>query len=248
MRHTTRVMPIIPAGRQTAAYADADVLFDWHKIEGIKGSTITGIQTIIRGTDGADQAAGTTVGMDLFFASSQIQTPNDIYTNNEEGAKGPNINIDVVPPGLGASNSAVSGVGWYNNLVAYVPIRAADMSDVDLINLNMASNSGLSIPIGRNDLYVAGVSKGVYDFTSTVTCTGVQATSQSGLIVGTTSALLTCAPGDVLHDEDDRLIGTVKSVTDANNMVMTTNLVNATVNAKDLYNISPIQFLITSED
>ena len=51
----------------------------------------------------------------------------------------------------------------------------------------------------------------------------------------------------MLHDEDDRLIGTVKTVTDAENMIMTANLANATVNNKDLYNINPITLIMSFE-
>ena len=101
MRHFTRVAPIMPASIQAAAYADTEILFDWHKIEGLKGSAITGIQAIVRGTDGADQAAATLVGMDLFFATSHIPTPND----------GVNVSIDVVPPTLGTTGAAVDTPG-----------------------------------------------------------------------------------------------------------------------------------------
>ena len=48
-------------------------------------------------------------------------------------------------------------------------------------------------------------------------------------------------------DEDDRLIGTVKTVTDAQNMIMTANLANATVDNKDLYNINPITVIMSFE-
>ena len=237
MRHFTRVTPTMPASIQTAAYANTEILFDWHKVEGFKGGAITGIQVVIRGTNGADQAAATLVGMDLFFATSRIPTLAD----------GVNVSVDTTPTTLGTTGAIANTPGWFNNLIAYVPIVAADMNDDDLIFVTIASKSGLSIPVS-GDLYVAAISKGAFDFRSTVTCTGVQAITQSALVVGTTSALINFAPGDVLHDEGDRAIGTVKSVTDANNMVMTTNLLNATVNGKDLYNLSPIQLVLSSED
>ena len=59
------------------------------------------------------------------------------------------------------------------------------------------------------------------------------------------SPVTTFAPGDVLHDEDDLVIGTVKSVTDANNLVLTENCASVSAVNKDLYNIHPIQLLLS---
>ena len=50
----TKVLPTMPASIQTAAYADTEILFDWHEVKGFKGASIDGIQVIVRGTDGAD--------------------------------------------------------------------------------------------------------------------------------------------------------------------------------------------------
>ena len=62
----TKVLPTMPASIQKAAYANTEILFDWHEVKGFKGSSIDGIQIIVRGTDGADQ---TMVGIDVLFAS-----------------------------------------------------------------------------------------------------------------------------------------------------------------------------------
>ena len=64
----------MPASIQAAAYADTEILFDWHKVEDFKGGAIDGIKVIVRGTDGAAQ---TMVGIDLLFATSHIPTPSD---------------------------------------------------------------------------------------------------------------------------------------------------------------------------
>ena len=225
----------MPASIQTAAYADTELLFDWHKVTDYKGGVIRGIQAIIRGTNGADQVAATLVGMDVLFATSQIK----------EDARG--ISVDQAPPTLGTTGAAPDTFQWKNNLIGQTSILAADMLDGDLVVLTIGGKSGLDIAT-NGDLYIAAISKGAFDFRSTVICDGIQAITQAALVTKTTSALTNFAPGDVLHDEDNRLIGTVKSITDANNMVMTTNLANATVDNKDLYCINPIQFIISSED
>ena len=229
----------MPASIQAAAYADTEILFDWHKIEGLKGSAITGIQTVIRGTDGADQAAATLVGMDLFFATSHIPTPND----------GVNVSIDAVPPTLGTTGAAVDTPGWFNNLIGFVPLLAADMSDVDLVYLNMASKSGLSIPIGA-DVYVAAISKGAFDFRTTVRVneTGFAAGAQTVITLDTKVASPVFAPGDIIHAVDDAVLGTIKTVDSDTQITLTKANVDAIADSDIVYNVTPIQFILTSED
>ena len=239
MRHFTRVAPIMPASIQAAAYADTEILFDWHKIEGLKGSAITGIQAVIRGTDGADQPAATLVGMDLFFATSHIPTPND----------GANVSIDAVPPTLGTTGAAVDTPGWFNNLIGFVPLLAADMSDVDLVYLNMASKSGLSIPIGA-DVYVAAISKGAFDFRTTVRVneTGFAAGAETVITLDSKVASPVFAPGDIIHAVDDAVLGTIKTVDSDTQITLTKANVDAIADSDILYNVTPIQFILTSED
>ena len=235
MRHFTKANPTMPASILKAAYADTELLFDWHKVTDYKGGVIRGIQAIIRGTDGADQVAATLVGMDIFFATSQIK----------EDARG--ISVDQVPPTLGTTGAVPDTFQWKNNLIGQTSILAADMLDGDLVVLTIGGKSGLDIAT-NGDLYIAAIAKGAFDFTSTVQVSTETATSTTAVVVKTTSALSALAPGDVLHDEDDLVIGTVKSVTDATNLVLTENCASVSAVNKDLYNIHPIQFMISSED
>ena len=225
----TKVLPTLPASIQKAAYADTEILFDWHEVKGFKGSSIDGIQVIVRGTDGADQ---TMVAIDLLFATSHIR-------EEERG-----ISVDQTPPTLGTTGAAVDTFQWKNNLVGYVPIASGDFIDGDLVVLNIATKSGLNIPVS-GDLYVAAIAKGALDFRSTVQVSTETATNTTDVVVKTTSALTNFAPGDVLHDEDDLVIGTVKSVTDANNIVLTKNCQSVSAVDKDLYNIHPIQLMLS---
>ena len=227
----------MPASIQAAAYADTEILFDWYKVEGFKGGSIDNIKVIVRGTNGAAQ---TMVAIDLFFATSEIATPED-----DSRLFGQNVSVNQAPTTLGTTGAAVDTPGWQNNLIGHVPVLAADFNDADLIYLNIANVNlaGEEIPVS-GDLYVAAVAKGALDFRATVVCDGIQAITQSTLTVKTTSALINFAPGDILHDEDDRLIGMVKTVNSATEMTMTTNLVNATVDGKDLYDLSPIQLIL----
>ncbi len=237
MRHFTKAIPTITASIQAgAAFADEDILFDWHKVDGFKGSEINGITAIIRGTNGADQ---TMVDFELLFATSGIK----------EDTRG--VSVDIAPPSLGTVNAGVSTYQWKNNLTGHflfdVDVTGRIFNDGDLDVLNIATTSGLNIPVGQ-DLYIAAITKGALDFRSTVQVGTETATNTTAVVVKTTGALVNFAPGDVLHDEDNLVIGTVKSVTDDTNLVLAENCAAVSAVNKDLYNIHPVQLILSSTD
>ena len=235
MKHFTKAIPTIPASIQAAAFANEDILFDWHKVEGFKGSEINGITAIVRGTDGAQQ---TIVDFELLFATSGIRVDTR------------GVGVDVAPPSLGTVNAGVSTYQWKNNLTGRVLVDVdgnALFNDGDIDVLSLVTISQLNIPVGQ-DLYIAAITKGVFDFTSTVQVSTETATNTTAVVVKTTGALINFAPGDVLHDEDNLVIGTVKSVTDDTNLVLAENCASVSAVNKDLYNIHPVQFILSSTD
>ena len=234
-RTFTKVSPTMPASIQAAAYADTEILFDWHKVEGFKGGSIDSLKVIVRGTNGADQ---TMVGIDLFFATSHIETPAD----------GVNVSIDVAPVTLGTTGAAVDTPGWFNNLVGYVPVASGDFNDGDLIYLNIANVSlaGKEIPVS-GDLYVAAVAKGALDFRQTAQLNdtgGLTAGETATITVDTRVVTPNWAPGDVIHAVDDAVVGTIKTVDSDTQITLTKANVDALADDDVLYNISPIQLIL----
>jgi len=199
-------------------------LFDWHKVEGFKGASIDGAQIIVRQTGAC--------GMDLLFASSHIK----------EVERG--VSVDQAPPSLGTVNSAVSLVQWKNNLTGIAQIVTGDFNDNDLGALHIAEKHGLNIPVS-GDLYIAAITKSPADYRNGAQVSTQTATNTTAVVVKTTSALTLFAPGDVIHDQDDQLIGTVRSVTDANNIVLTKNCASVSAVDKFLYNINPVQIMLS---
>jgi len=230
-----KISPVMPASIQAAAYADTEILFDWHKVDIKRASSISGLQCIVRGTDGADQ---TMVGIDLLFATSHIPTPSD----------GVNVSIDVAPVTLGTTGAAVDTPGWFNNLCGYVPIAAGDFNDGDLIYLNIATKSDLNIPV-NGDLYVAAIAKGALDFrtTATVNEDNFAAGTQTVITIADKDATLGFAPGDVVHAVDDAVLGTIKTVDSATQITLTKANVDAIADDDVIYNVSPIQLILACE-
>ena len=229
------VKPLMPASIQASAYADTEILFDWHKIDARKISSITGIQCIVRGKDGVDSGGE---AMDLLFATSHIPTPDD----------GVSVSVDVAPATLGTTGAAVGTPGWFNNLCGFVPIAASDFNDGDLVYLNIATKSGLDIPV-NGDLYVAAIAKGAFDFISTIRVNedNFGAGEQTVITLDTLDATLAFAPGDLVHAVDDAVLGTVKTVDSATQITLTALNTDAIANNDVLYNVNPITLVLSCE-
>jgi len=238
------VKPTIAAGKQAGgAFTAGNILFDWTAFDVPKGSSrLLNVTALIRGTDGADQSA-TGADLELFFAKS----------------------IDgVAPITLGDLHDPVDTPGWFNNIIGmqYLDFSAnaiGSSDDLVFMHLMQMGNRGggpdlvltgepdSGTNVGFDTIYVAGIAQGNYDFRTNVICDGIQATTQNVLTVKTGSALNTYAIGDVIHDQDDRLLGTVVSMDSATQMTMAANLANATVNNKETHNLNPITLKFSFE-
>lgn len=227
------------------AYADKDILFDWHAINLPRGaSKLMGITTLLKGTNGAD---GNQHDIDLLFAKG-----------NDDGA----------PISLGTVNAGVTGEGWYNNIIGRVFIdTSAETDDGDLVYQNvLISPTTLSQPKGlvlsgnENEtdvspafdrIYVAAIAKGAFDFGTAVTLN-----QGSGQAVTTTATTLTVdgagdprhsfAIGDELIAADGALIGNVTAI--ASDTSLTVDAVAAVLADDDeICNRQPITFVMSFE-
>ena len=221
--YSVTVKPTMTASKLAAAYGDGDVLFPFTEVPVDRGaSRLISITAVVRGTNGVRQE----FPMDLVFSKSSSE--NSLGTENATASMFPSNNI------IGGHKILATDYG--DGLDTFA-VTNSSFAKPDLV---VAADSGESI-------YVGGIANGAFDFQSTVVCDGIQATSQAVLTVKTTSAEINFAIGDVLHDEDDRAMGTVKTVDSATQMTMTANLSNATVNNKDLYNVNPITLIFGFE-
>ena len=233
------VRPTILPQRQTSGFADGDIIADWFAFDIPNGGNrlISGHMTT-KTNDGSLQNHS----VEILFAKD----------------------VDGVAPGsLGTINATADGYQFKNHLIGFVtteedsgdsPImldlvtihrftnRSDALKQVSNIDLVLQGEPDTGTYTGYSRVYVGILSRdGEPDFTSTVQCDGVQAVGTQTLTVKTTSALTNFGVGDVLYDEDDRLLGTVKTVDSATVVTLTgTGLQNATVNNKDVYVHAPM--------
>ena len=215
-RYFTRtVKPTITASKQTSAFADGDLLFDWTRIKLPRGGNkLTGVTALIKKTD------GTTNNEKPFFL---------LYAKSIGG---------TAPSSLGSINATANGTGYYNNIIGKSVFLAADYTGNKIDNLHVAGlnagGSAADIPnivlegesitttdFSSDYIWVAGIAEGTFDFSTEVTLD--DNVDVSGLSVPTITTLdntacnIAFAVGDILHVQDDIILGEVASV-DANNI------------------------------
>jgi len=212
--YNVTIKPTITASLQTVAFQADDVLFDWTKfyVPSNVGRLI-GCNVNVRGTDGSRQE----FALDVYFAKS------DDFS-------------------LGTINSAVA-IKPNNDMLGAMPVPVTAYMDglntMEVANVTTSARltlqpvpepivSGTS-PTGNYVLYMAGVAQGAFDFTTAALTDNT--VDVSGLSVPTITTLDGTAcnevfgPGDIIHVQDDVVLGEVVSL-DANNITFRADGVN----------------------
>ena len=239
-------------------FGDTKCLADWTEFEIPNGAArLIGMTVIYRGKNGADV------------------TPTDfeiIWAKGDPDGTAP-TSLATVATVVGVPT--VGSPPWFNNVLAKTYIDASLMTnDGDLTYLNILSipegetdfedtgrfvnpfpgnlvlqgepNSGSSV--GYDKLYCAIIAKATHTWgASTIVCDGISPITGKTLTVKTVAANICFAPGDVIYDLNDRLMGTVKSIDSATQITMEDNLSLASVDNAQLYNASPIKLILSFE-
>ena len=206
------ITPLVKASAQHAAFAEGDIVFDWASFDIPRGtSRLLGATITTRHNKVANQV-GT---LDLVFAKDNgtNSTPTSIGTGNAI---------------LGVTNFAST------DIIGFLPGKLSDMSGEGItataatyhtsavspspIILEPNSNSGANVGVDR--YYVAGLASGALDLQGLVAIgpsTGVDISGSNGTFgtIDGTDPRLVFAPGDLLHAEDDIILGEVATVATA---------------------------------
>jgi len=236
---------------------DALLLADWTSFEIPKGAArLIGITVLYRGKDGADV---TPTDFEIIWAKGDPDGSAPTSLANTMEAVGapaagspPWFNLIQGKTYIDASLMSNDGDLTYLNVLS-IPEGETDFADTGrFVNpfpgnmvLQGEPNSGSNV--GYDKLYCALIAKATHNWESTIAVDGTPATTQADMTVKTINANLVFAPGDVVYDEDDRLMGTIKSVNSATSLTFEDNLSNAGVDSKMLYNASPITLVLSFE-
>ena len=265
------VKPEIAASLQhAAAFGTGDLVFDWTAFDVPRGANkLTGVTALIRKENGT---SANEFGFFLLYAKS--------------------INGSA-PSSLGTINATCDGVGYYNNVIGKSVFLVGDYTGNQVDNMHVAGLNaragGSDMPntilqgetesganVGYDRLYVACISEGAgWDFGTAVALdAGVDVSGEDGTIddLDGTACNISFAPGDVLHAQDDIIVGEVASVTadaitfkfngektaSGTSYSVPTSLANWRIqngagaagdlaNNDELYNINPITLILSFE-
>tara|TARA_R110001606_G_scaffold381674_2_gene542986 strand:+ start:329 stop:1093 length:765 start_codon:yes stop_codon:yes gene_type:complete len=245
------VKPTISVAALNAGNITAnEVLFDWHGFDIPKGAArLAGCTILYNGKNGAKYTA----------------TDFEVYW-----AKGDPDGTG--PASLGDDGAAVDTFGWWNNIQGKMTVDASDGASAgniivgevlstqnptaESVSLNNGFNSDLVLQgepnsgtnVGFDKLFIGAIALATHNWgPSTLTVDGTMVTTSPTLTVADVDALKAVGPGDILKDEDDNLLGTVKTVDSATQITMKSNLASASANDKLVFNTTPITFILSFE-
>tara|TARA_Y100001938_G_scaffold135441_1_gene197131 strand:- start:346 stop:1071 length:726 start_codon:yes stop_codon:yes gene_type:complete len=231
------VKPNITGANAVTAFANDDLMFDWTEFFVPKGGArLVGVTSIVRGTNGVRQEQP----MDLYFAKAS--------------------NGDVAPGSLGTVNSSVSGIGYFNNLLGCLNVPVTDYRDgLDYMAVahtnNVATGPGFVMADlthetgykGFNKYYLGVVAKGAFDFGTGVLADDAISVGDTGVVVKTVDPRKVFAPGDVLVDNGNAAIGTIKSIEGSENFTLTSGATEAVASDDEIVNKNPVTFILHFE-
>ena len=227
---TVKIKPTIPASNQTAAFGDGDVLFDWTAFNVPKGACkLISATAILKPTNLTKQ----TGAIELLFAKSDnstapasIGTPNAtaggvLFSRNLLG----NIFSEELPQSQGNLD--------FHTIVRFVDqVSPTEKQYVPMSGLVLEGEPDSGINKGYDRLYIAGCTiDGDLDFSTNVLTTGaldVSAASspQVGSLDdgsgGSANANKIFEAGDIVHAQDDIILGEVLSTPDASTITFRT--------------------------
>tara|TARA_R110000824_G_scaffold239639_4_gene428331 strand:- start:1833 stop:2591 length:759 start_codon:yes stop_codon:yes gene_type:complete len=243
------INPTIAASLQATQFDSGDLIYDWTAFDVPKGANrLLGVTTVVRGHNGARQE----FAHNMYFAKSKTDGTAPTAMGTVNGSLDANIgsyaNLLIGQAHI-HTNDYIDHHDYLATSSTAFPTTGEGMTTV----LQGEPNSGTNV--GYDKLYIAGSSStsSLPDFTTDVYTTGAVAIEQktvgslddgSGSTAGITNKF---AVGDVIHNSDDELVGTIASV-DSNNAFTTVDDVSvAQVNNDRLFVLSPIKIILHFE-
>ena len=206
------VVPLVKASAQHAAFTDGDVVFDWTSFDIPKGTArLVGTSIQTRHNKVASQVAG----LDLIFAKDDgtNSTPATMGTANAFMGVTNFSRTDVIgflPGGVNDLSGLTATAATYQTTVR---------NDASGPVLESSTNSGTNV--GYDRYYVGGLANGDLDLQSLVETDDAYDVSEvtDGVLdtLDGTACNLVFAIGDVIHAEDDIILGEIGAL-DANSI------------------------------
>ena len=249
------VKPEIPASKQhAAAFTTGDNLFGWVSFEIPKGGAkLIGATMMVRPKGNASPTPNQ-FGAYLMFATNDTGAA---WVLNGAAAREP-FNDWI---GFVEFDDNTSFVQSTNSTSVAVSGRAASDNNThpSIVFAREDGSEGQGSSVGYDKFYMRGIANGAFDFTSinVINDSDINSTTPAAIVMAGSGMDVRehFIAGDVLHAQDDILLGTIDTVTDAttgpiNLTVATSGAGDATTvaNGDTIYNLNPIRVVLHFEN
>jgi len=240
----------IAASKQHAAFGAGDVLTDWVPLQIPKGSSCLKSVTMLVRPKGDATPTDNDFACDIVFS-----TTNTFSLGTVNSAVNHRPFPDVI--GLVEITTGSYGVNVYNSTaIASTGLQGNDNEGG--VPLVLTGDPITGDNVGYDIIYVGMVAVGAFNFTSinVINDADINSTTPTAIVMAGSGMDVRehFAAGDVLHAQDDILLGTVASIDDAATGPI--NLTSATSGAGDattvtngdtIYNLHPITLVLGFE-
>ena len=229
------VKPDVTGQNAVTAFADDDVMFDWTSFKVPKGGArLIAVTALVKGADITRQEQP----MDLYFAKA--------------------TSAGNAPTTLGTVNATAAGIGYFNELLGCLNIPVEDYRD-GLDNASVAHTNtvatGAGIVMddvtpsdGYNTYYLGVIAKGAFNFGTGVLANDAVSASDLSFNVDGSHAGKAFAIGDVLVDNGNAAIGTIKSIaTNGLSITLESGCAEAVADNDEIVPKNPITFILHFE-
>jgi|5B_taG_2_1085324.scaffolds.fasta_scaffold16894_5 hypothetical protein len=248
---SVEVKPTIAASKQHAGgFTAGNVMFDWVAVQVPRGTACLRSATLLVRPKGDASPTANQSDLNVVFAKSSDTSLGTVGSSLDHRPNNDFLGVIQFPGGSYPSSA------YQSTAVATMPAADDSGSGSAPIVLTPANNSDSHA--GFDTIYVGGVAGGSFDFRSInvindgdINSTAVTAVVMTGSGMDVREHF---AVGDVLHAQDDILLGTVASIDAATTGPI--NLTAATSGAGDattvangdtIYNIHPIRLILGFE-
>lgn len=238
---TVEKLLTIAASKQHAAFASGDVMVDWTALQIPKGASKLLCATVLIRPKGDASPTDNNFAFDLLFSKTNTVS---LGTVNDAVAHSPSNDFIGV---IEFDSGNFANTAMQSTAIAQVGNESNNATTPIVIQGNPTTGDN----VGFDTIYVGMTARDAFDFTS------INAVNESNFDAGTQTVITMdgasmdvrehFAPGDVLHANDDAVLGTVASVDSATQITLTAANTEAIAEDDIIYNINPVKIILGFE-
>ena len=232
----------IAASKQHTAFGSGDVVADWQAIQIPKGSSCLKSLTMLVRPKGDAGPTVNTFPTEVLFSKTNTVSLGTV-----------NAAVDHRP-----SNDFIGAISL--DALSFIEDTAGVSTTIGVVGTDVGNPSAPLIlegdintgtNVGFDKIYVGLVANGAFDFRS------INAVNESNFAAGTQTVITMdgtsmdvrehFAAGDILHAEDDAVLGTVASADSATQITLTAANTDAIAEDDIIYNLNPIKLILGFE-